>query len=334
LKRLYVYLVSLILLVLLVIWIGPVNIFNALKTANWALIVLAVIIHLIAVGIRSLRWGFIINQPQKIRKNYIVKTIGLFAGNFSPMRSAGEVLTAVAGKRINKITVSEGLSAGLTERFFDLAIAGLLLLMCAFFLPKVRYMALIGGLLTLGLVFIIYLINWNEKASLTLYEKLHPIICKLPIKEEKLDNLYHILTQSISNIIEYTKSFTSFNNLILVLILSSISWILECIRLYTILYAFNVEISFLAVIIIFFLANLVGILSVLPGGMGSIEISLTGLFVLFGVPDALAGSVALIDRLASFWVVTALGIVFSAIYARDILDEIKNHVLDLNILRE
>ena len=82
--------------------------------------------------------------------------------------------------------------------------------------------------------------------------------------------------------------------------------------------------------IIFILANVVGVLSALPGGLGSIEISLTGLFVLFGVPSALAGSIALVDRLVSFWLVTALGIIFSAYYARDILDEIKNYSIDLS----
>jgi uncharacterized protein (TIRG00374 family) len=329
LKEAYVFIVSLILIVLLVIWIGPVSIYNSLKTANWAFILLAVIIHLTAVGVRSLRWGFIIDQPKKIRKNYIVKTIGLFAGNFSPMRAAGEILNAVAGKNINQISISKGLSAGLTERFFDLTIAGLLLIAASFFIPKIHYIALIGGLLSLGLVFMVFLVNWNENISLWLYEKLHPIICKLPIKEDNLDNLYIKFTNGIRNMIQYTHSFTNFKNLIIVLTLSALSWILECIRLYTVLYAFNVHISFLSIIIIFFLANLIGILSVLPGGIGSIELSLTGLFVVFGVPLALAGSIALIDRLASFWVVSVMGIIFSSIYAKDILNEIKNNLLDI-----
>jgi len=69
----------------------------------------------------------------------IVKTIGLFAGNFSPMRSAGEVMNAVAGKNINKITLHKGLSAGLTERFFDLLIVGILLVMASIWIENVRY---------------------------------------------------------------------------------------------------------------------------------------------------------------------------------------------------
>ncbi len=328
-KEFYIFIISLILIVLLVIWIGPSNIYESLKTANWELIFLAIIIHLTAILVRSLRWGFIINQPKKIRKNYIVKTIGLFAGNLSPMRAAGEILNAVAGKKINEISISKGLSAGLTERFFDLTIAGLLLIFASFFMPKIHYIALIGGLLTLGLVFVVFLINWNKNFSLWLYKKLNPIISKLPITGDNLDSLFIKFTDAVMDMTQYTNSFTNFRNLIIVLILSISSWLLECARLFTVLYAFNIHISFLSIIIIFFLANLIGIISVLPGGIGSIELSLTGLFVIVGVPVALAGSIAIIDRLASFWVVNFMGIIFSSIFAKDMLSEIKNHVLDI-----
>ncbi len=321
-------LAGLILILLLVLWIGPLNIVKTLETANWILIILAILIHLIVVGIRSLRWGFIIKQTTEFKKNYIVKTIGIFAGNFSPMKSAGEILTAVAGKNINRISLSKGLSAGLTERFFDLGIVGFLLIISALFIPQTRYIAIIGGVISLIVMMIVYIINWRENRALWLYSKIHPIISKLPIKEEILDNFYQKFTQGLRGMIEYTQSFTSFKNLTIVSILTLMSWLLECVRLYTVCYAFNVKISFIAIIVIFLLANVIGVISVLPGGIGSIEISLTGLFILFGVPSVLAGSIVLIDRLISFWLVNILGIIFSSYYAQDILEDIKKYTLN------
>jgi len=329
LKKYYVFLISILLLALLVIWIGPQQMWEIIKTANPWLILLAIFIHLFVVWIRSLRWGYIINQPREFKKNFIVKTIGLFAGNFSPMRSAGEVLNAVAGKKINEITLSEGLSAGLTERFFDGAIGAILLLICAFLLPKIRVLAIMGGLASLGLLIVIYLINWREDTSIWIYNRIHSVMRFLPISEEVVETFYHKFTEGLRSMIEYTKSFSSFQNLMVVFLLTSASWILECVRLYVVFMAFNVEINFVAIIIIFLLANIIGIVSALPGGIGSIELSLTGLFVLFGVPSTVGGSIAMVDRLASFWVVSALGIVFSAYYARDILDEIKGYTLGL-----
>ena len=328
-KQLYVLFVSLILLVLLVLWLGPSNIINAVKTANIWLILLAVLIHLVVIGVRSVRWGFIINQPFEFKKNYVVKTIGLFAGNFSPARTAGELMNAVAGKNINKISLSEGLSAGLTERLFDTIVIAILLITASFFMPHIRYMALIGGILSLAIVVLIYFINWRENTSLWMYEKIHPLISKLPIKEEVLDNMYTKFTTGLRGMIEYTNSFSNFKNLSFVFLLSATSWLLECIRLLTVFCAFNVKISFSAIVIIFLLANIIGIVTALPGGIGSIEISLTGLFVLFGVSGSLAGSIALVDRLASFWVVSALGLIFASYYARDILGDIKRYTLDL-----
>jgi hypothetical protein len=326
--------ISLVLIVLLILWIGPQQIIDAFKTANWGLLILAMIIHLVAVGLRSIRWGFIINKPKEFKNNFVVKTIGLFAGNFSPVRTAGEPVTAIAGKKINKISLSEGLSAGLTERFFDFIIVGLLLLISCIWLPKIRYLAIIGGILSLSFVVLIYFINWRENASIWLYEKIHPLIERLPIQEEVLDNFYEKAVQLLKSMVTYTKSFTTYKNLILVIILSALSWLVECLRLLTVFYAFNLEISFVAVIIIFLLANIIGVVTVLPGGIGSIEISLTGLFVLFGVPRALSGSIALADRLVSFWVVTVLGLIFSFYYAKDIFDEIKKFSIDLKISKK
>lgn len=328
-KQFYVLIASLILLVLLVLWLGPSNIINAVKTANIWLILLAVLIHLVVIGVRSVRWGFIINQSFEFKKNYVVKTIGLFAGNFSPARTAGELMNAVAGKNINHISLSEGLSAGLTERLFDTIVIAILLITASFFMPHIRYMALIGGILSLAIVVLIYLINWRENTSLWMYEKIHPLVSKLPIKEEVLDNMYTKFTAGLKGMIEYTNSFSNFKNLSFVFLLSTMSWLLECVRLLTVFCAFNVKISFSAIVIIFLLANIIGIVTALPGGIGSIEISLTGLFVLFGVSGSLAGSIALVDRLVSFWVVSALGLIFASYYARDILGDIKRYTLDL-----
>ncbi|MGZ4857487.1 MAG: UPF0104 family protein [Methanobacteriaceae archaeon] len=328
-KRYYIFLVSLLILVLLVLWIGPQKMWEVIKTANWWLILLAVFIHLFVVWVRSVRWGFIIQQPLAFRKNFVVKTIGLFAGNFSPMRSAGEVLNALAGKRINNISLSEGLSAGLTERFFDGVIVAVLLIICALLIPKVRVIAILGGLASFGLLMLIYLINWREDTSLWFYNRIHFLFRILPIQAEITDNFYRKFTQGLRGMTEYTNSFSNFWNLLFVFLLTAASWLLECVRLYVVFIAFDIKINFVAIIIIFLLANIIGILSALPGGIGSIELSLIGLFLLFGIPSTIGASIALVDRLASFWVVTALGIIFSAYYAHDILDEIKGFTFGL-----
>lgn len=315
---------------MLIIWIGPLNIIAALKTANWWFILLALGIHLIVLTIRSIRWGFIINQTTEFKKNFIVKTIGCFAGNISPLKTAGEVLTAVAGKNINKIQLSEGLSAGLTERFFDLGIVGILIIIPGLFVPEIRHIALLGGAITLTGTIFVYIINWTENTSVWIYNKIHPIICKLPIKEETLDNIYQKFTTGLQEMINYSKSFKNFKNLTFVVLLTLTSWLLECLRLYTVFYAFHISVQFTQVIIIFLLSSVIGMISLLPGGLGSEEISSTSLFIIFGgVPSALAGSIILTDRLVSYWLINIMGIIFSTYYAKNILNELKKYTLNL-----
>ncbi len=325
------FVIGIALIILLILWIGPQNLINTFKTVNLKWIFVALLIHLLAVGVRSFRWGFIIKKPFEFKNNYVVKVIGLFAGNFSPMRTAGEVINAVAGKKINKIKLSEGLSAGLTERFFDLVIVVLLLVLASIWVENTRYLSILGATLTIFVISLIYLVNWREDTSIWLYEKIHPFLCKLPIDAKLLDNMHFKFRDGLKRMTGYTNSFTTSGNLIFVAILSIFAWILECFRLYIVFYAFNIEISFVAVIIIFLIANIIGVLSALPGGMGSIEVTITGLLVVFGVPEAFAGSIALADRLVSFWAVTVLGIIFSAYYARDILGEVKKYTLDLKL---
>lgn len=334
LKRYYVFIISLSLMFLLILWINPVNIINAFKDADWKWLLAALLIHLLVVGIRSLRWGFIIGKPCEFKNNFIVKTIGLFAGNFSPMRSAGEVMNAVAGKNINKITLHKGLSAGLTERFFDLLIVGILLIMASIWVENVRYLSITGAFLSLAILTLIYFINWREGTGIWIYEKIHPFLCRLPVNEKFLEGMYFKFKDGISGMTSYTSSFTTGKNLFVVLFLAVLSWLLECLRLYIVFHAFNVQIGFATVVIIFLLANFVGVVSALPGGIGSIEISLTGLFLLFGVPETLAGSIALADRMVSFWAVSALGLIFSSYYARDILDEVKKYTLGITATRD
>ncbi len=319
---------SLILICFLILWIGPYEILIVLETANWMLILLALITHIIAIGLRAIRWGFIINKNRDFKSNFIVKIIGLFAGNLSPLKSAGEPVTALAGNKINDIEISEGLSAALTERFFDLGVIGIFLIAAIFLIPQIRFLSIIGAFITLGMVVFIYAINWRENVSIKIYQKLHPWLKKLPLKKKFIDVLYYKIIYGLKGMVKYTSSFTNFKNMSVLVILSISCWLIESVRLLIIFYAFKLEISLITVIIILLLANFIGVVSALPGGIGSFEISMTGLFVLFRVPGNLAGSIVLIDRFISFWIVNLLGLIFTSFYAHDLLEDIKKYVLD------
>lgn len=325
-RSIYIFIIGLLLLGILILWIGPVNLYYTIKDINKTYFAAAIVVYLLAIFVKSIRWGFIITKHYEFKNNFVVRTIGLLGSNLSPMRTGGIALTAIAGKKINKISLHEGLSAGLTERFADLIIVGFLLILSAVFIEKVRMIALIGAGLIFITLIVIYLLNWREGSSIWLYEKIHFILSKLPIKGHYLENLYNKVVNGLRGMVNYTRSYSNSKNISVVLILTVISWLLECSRLLFVFYAFNMDIGIVTVILILLLANIAGVVTALPGGIGAVEISLTGLCILFGISEAAAASIAIVDRFISFWLINLIGIGFSLFYAKGILGDLKGYI--------
>lgn len=325
-KRFYIFIVGLALILILILLIGPVNLYYTIKDINKTYFIAAIAVYLLAIFVKSVRWGYIINMPFEFKDNFVVRVIGLLGSNLSPMRTGGIALSAIAGKKINKISLHEGLSAGLTERFADLVIVGILLVLSAVFIEKIRLIALIGAGLILVTLTVIYFLNWMEGSSIWIYEKIHFVLSKLPVNEQFLDNIYHKIINGLKGMVNYTKSYSNSKNMSVVLILTVISWLLECLRLLLIFYAFNIEINMVTVILILLLANIAGIVTALPGGIGAVEISLTGLCMFFGIQGTESASIAIVDRFISFWLINLMGIIFSLFYARGIMGDLKGYI--------
>ena len=90
-KKAYFFILSFFLILLVIFWIGPSRIIYSVSRADLLIILMALAVHIMVLAVRGLKWGFIIGQTGRFRVNFIVKTIGLFAGNLSPMRSEGRL---------------------------------------------------------------------------------------------------------------------------------------------------------------------------------------------------------------------------------------------------
>ncbi|MDR2873649.1 MAG: flippase-like domain-containing protein [Methanobrevibacter sp.] len=332
-KKIYLSLIGIVLIIFMVSLIGIDKIIDAINHSNHHYIILAIIVNLICLVIRSFRWGFIICKLNDFKDNFIVKMIGLFAANITPIRSGGEVFTAVAGKKVNGISLANGLSAGFIERMFDGVIAFLLLFSCNFLISDSNLSSsnqtilIMGTLCSLGFLVFVYLFNWKEGFNVYIYNIIHSIIKFLPISKNFLDRIYSKMTFGLNDMVKYSKEFSTGKNLIGVFLLSLIPWLMECLRLYLILLAFNIHIHFMVVIFIFFMADIIGIVSMLPGGMGSFELVVTKLLTLppYDVSFTIAGTVILVDRLISYWLINLVGIIFTLHYTKDIFESLKNN---------
>ena len=92
-------------------------------------------------------------------------------------------------------------------------------------------------------------------------------------------------------------------------VLSFLSWGLECLGVYLCAVGLDAERPFLLVVFVFAVSSLVGVLSMLPGGIGAVEAGLTGQFVaVAGLSAGLAVALTLLIRLATLWFATLVGI--------------------------
>jgi glycosyltransferase 2 family protein len=93
-------------------------------------------------------------------------------------------------------------------------------------------------------------------------------------------------------------------------LISFFSWGLECSAVYLCAVGLGADRPFLLIVFVFATSSLVGVLSMLPGGIGAVEAGLAGQFVaVAGLSTGFAVALTLIIRLATLWFATLVGIV-------------------------
>jgi uncharacterized protein (TIRG00374 family) len=108
--------------------------------------------------------------------------------------------------------------------------------------------------------------------------------------------------------------------------LSVCSWGLECMGLWVVLLSFDAEVSVIAAAFVFALSSILGAISLLPGGLGVTEGSMTGLLQVFEVGRVQATSATLVIRAATLWFVAALALIVYGYYRRQ--QSVAFHQLD------
>jgi uncharacterized protein (TIRG00374 family) len=91
--------------------------------------------------------------------------------------------------------------------------------------------------------------------------------------------------------------------------ISFLSWGLECLGVYLCAVGLEANTGFLMVVFVFAVSSLLGVLSMIPGGIGAVEAGLALQFSrLAGMSSGLAGALTLVIRLATLWWATLIGI--------------------------
>ncbi|AKB36542.1 hypothetical protein MSSAC_1952 [Methanosarcina siciliae C2J] len=110
-------------------------------------------------------------------------------------------------------------------------------------------------------------------------------------------------------------------------LLNSLAWFFECLGLYYVILGFGQSLDIALSTFIFSFSSLAGGVSMIPGGIGVAEASISGLLMLNDISPELSISIALILRLGSFWYGAVLGFAVYILFRKRVMKE-KNLLLE------
>ena len=84
--------------------------------------------------------------------------------------------------------------------------------------------------------------------------------------------------------------------------------------------AFGATVSPIIIGEVFIIASLVGMVPLLPGGLGAVDGIMVVFYSVAGISASVSAAATVIERLISFWMATILGMVILPHYGSSILD--------------
>ncbi len=274
----------------------------SLEKFNW--IFLPVMLILVTAGyfVRFIKWNFFLKNVDvhlPLKENLFVFFSGL-SMIITPGK-AGEIWKGWLIKEINGESLSKTIPVVIVDRITD--VIGLIILSL---LGIFYYKSGVNVLLLLVILFGAFIVAIkSEKIS-------HRLISILERRAGKYSGDIKDMHQT------FQKSL-NWKYLVGMSIISVIAWFLECIAIFFVIYGFGESIGIILSTFVFSFASLAGAISLIPGGLGVAEATLSGLLVVFGLSSSIAVGAALIMRFGTLWYGAILGFLVYVLFNKRIL---------------
>jgi len=289
------------------------EIWSVIKSADLIWLLPSVLIYFIAVWLRVWRWQLLLQPIKKIqvRDLFSPVSIGYMGNNIYPAR-AGELLRAAVLKRQHKIPISATLATIIIERIFDgVVLLGFILFNIPSFTAIsgtsdfrgiISSITLWGSIIFISAFILFVLAATYQEKSLKIFtwiiEKITPE--KLRVKIHSITNRFFHGLQSLS----------SFMDVLIILSVTITIWIFETSFYWFVMMAFPFQVSFLSLMLMNGILNLITIIPSSPGYIGIFEAPGIALLTATGVNPEMAASYMILLH-ATLWLpITIIGGVF------------------------
>lgn len=273
-------------------WTDSRQISEVITDFNWTYAPIIILLVLAGYAGRFLKWqlyvrtlAFDISYSDSARIFFSGLSMAITPGKL------GEVLKSYLLWKTKRIDFYYSASTVIAERLTDMIALLFLSLFGVYMLPG-GWFTLGAAAMTLALIISIFLYRPLAQLILDVWSKI-PVLSKFACKLEQF----------------YTSAVVLLRGSLLVksIILSIVSWFMECLAFYFILQGYRLEVSLQESTMILSIALIAGAISMLPGGLGATEGIMAGLLISLGVDRIIAAAITLLTRFFTLWFAVAVG---------------------------
>ena len=240
--------------------------FESISTANISLIFFSMIILLLSIQFRAIRWKFVLNKKIKVNDLYKAQLVGYMGNNIFPLRF-GELLKSFYVEKKNNVSRYEVLGSVIIERFLDFLGLGFLFLS----LFGTNWIDLIDSAYKSSLFFILFV-------------SIVALLISFYLNRNFENSFINILPSPIKKILIGFSGIKS-KNLFLLFVLTILIWGSYILVVYLVQYSFSLNLSFHQTILLLLISTLALSIPGLPGNIGTFEASVVYTLGMFGIID-------------------------------------------------
>lgn len=333
-KTILLLLFSVVILLVMLWFVGIDQVINALTIANPIIIVLAILTQVFTYFLYSLRWQILNKLTDKevsIRELLPMVLVGLAVNNITPSgRGGGEPVRAYILAKRKGYQMEETFATVVADRALDtfpfVVLAAITIAAMALYFNFDLWLLIVMVVAVIVIIIIlIALIYMCINPSFG--QKVEGWIIGLVRKfyKKNSDEFEQKVHDAIFGFQDTMKILISNRKVMYYTIpLSFIIWIFEIIRVYLVFLSFGANVSLITIGEVFIVASLVGMIPLLPGGLGAID----GVMIIFysaaGISSSISAAATVVERLISFWMATIIGMLILPYYGSSVLDEISS----------
>lgn len=289
---------------------NPAKMLESIAGANIAFVLAAVTLTLVSISLKAFRWQTLL-KGIKIRIPFSLAFSSFISATAISLLTPGRMGEPVRGLILKKkmgAPFSETLPLIIVERVLDLivalsfATAGILII-GSMLSQEIQFFLKLSAVVSSAALVVVLAALFSEKFG----RRLVAIFLKIP-KTAKLKSKIEHVAESFYVSSRKIKPAA----IVPVFALTILTWVIEGAILFLAIKSIGFDMGLIAAVEIISLTQIIGLVSSLPGGLGSIEFVLTLLISQFLHAFPAASAATIIYRFASLWVGMAIGVFFLA----------------------